>query len=346
MQMMGAANQNLFVSRDEGKFKIVGDGNDSAELGNYALYLVANHRQTEARAMLDWKRDLVHRGGGDDPLEGNLFARFWTSGSESNSIPLAALALTLQKPDSKTPLAPAVTAYAASPGDVDLTLLLACAYANRHDAANTQLYLDKLLAKYPDSITAITMQGTLYDQTRDYTAWRALLDRRLAKRPADHDLLSQAAYEAQSEHDFARARATLQKLIDSGKATDNDFNSIAWLGLFDDHADAKSIEAGQQAVTLSKSGSFADLHTLACLYAAAGKTTEARELLLKAMAVSYVSEPNSEVWFGFGSIYEQFGADDAAIAAYRKVDKPDSTFIGATATWNLAQAHLRSLHAN
>ena len=34
---------------------------------------------------------------------------------------------------------------------------------------------------------------------------------------------------------------------------------------------------------LSNNSSFADLHTLACLYAAQGKTTEAKQVLLQAM---------------------------------------------------------------
>jgi hypothetical protein len=50
------------------------------------------------------------------------------------------------------------------------------------------------------------------------------------------------------------------------------------------------------------------------------------------------------VWFGFGSIYEQYGVNDAAINAYRKVEKPDGP-IGATDTWVLAQIRLKALGA-
>ena len=82
-----------------------------------------------------------------------------------------------------------------------------------------------------------------------------------------------------------------------------EYNDLAWLGLFDDHVDAKSIEAAQQANSLTKSSSFDVIHTLACLYAAQGKTTEARQLLLVGMAAANLAEPNSAVWFGFGSIY-------------------------------------------
>ena len=346
IQALGSANQSLFVSRDEGKLKIVADGTDSAEVGNYALYLAANNRETEARSLLDWKRDLVHRGGGDDPLEGDLFARFWTVGGEpaANSIPIAALALTLKKPNSKAPLDAALAAYAKTPDDMDLTLLLASACANREDQPNAKLYLDKLLAKYPTSITAIRMLGNVYDHTRNFAVWRAMLDTRLAKRPTDHDLLELSATEAQAEPDFPRARMILQKIIDAGKPTANDYNNLAWQGLFDDHVDGKSIEVAQQAVSIGKNA-FNEVHTLALLYGAQGKTAEARQLLLQAMDASFLPEPNPAVWLGFGTIYEQFGDAPAAIAAYKKVIRPETSLVNPTDSYAYAQTRLKALGA-
>jgi tetratricopeptide (TPR) repeat protein len=93
---------------------------------------------------------------------------------------------------------------------------------------------------------------------------------------------------------------------------------------------------------LSKNASFADLHTLACLYAAQGKTTEAKQVLLQAMAAGNLTQPNSAAWYGFGAIYQQYGVTDAAIAAFKKVEKPERT-ISPTDTYVLAQAHLREL---
>jgi hypothetical protein len=55
----------------------------------------------------------------------------------------------------------------------------------------------------------------------------------------------------------------------------------AWSSLFDGKVDAESVRNAQQANMLSQSSSFAELHTLACVYAVQGKTSEARELLLK-----------------------------------------------------------------
>ena len=77
--------------------------------------------------------------------------------------------------------------------------------------------------------------------------------------------------------------------------------------------------------------------------AAQGKTTEAWQLLLDATSAGNQAEPNSSVWFG--RIYEQFGENDAAIAAYRKVTPPDG-LINPIDTYNLAQTRLKSLRAN
>jgi Flp pilus assembly protein TadD len=353
MQSLGAEAQPLFVSRDEGQFKIVASGTDTAEVGNYAFYLLKNNREAEARNLLDWKRSLVHRGGGDDPLEGDLFARFWVEGSSSASqstsqaIQIAAIALTIQKTASQISLEPAIALYKTTPtaNRSDLTLLLACAWLNHKDAAAAKPYISELLEQYPDSITAISLAGQAYAQLKDFAAWSALLNAHLVKRPSDRQLLNQSAFEAESQADFARARKALRLVLDSGKATSNDYNSFAWLALFDNHLDVESIQAGQQANLLSKNSNFADLHTLACLYAVEGKTTEARQLLLDSMAAGNQAEPNSSVWFGFGSIYEQLGEDDAAIAAYRRVTAPEGT-ISPIDTYNLAQASLKRLHSD
>ena len=44
-----------------------------SESGNQVLYLLTAHREKEARSLLDWTRERVHKGGGDDPLAGSIF---------------------------------------------------------------------------------------------------------------------------------------------------------------------------------------------------------------------------------------------------------------------------------
>jgi tetratricopeptide (TPR) repeat protein len=80
MQSIGSKAQSYFVVSEEGKLKIVTEGTSPSEAGNEALYLLNAGRDREARALLDWMRDRVHKGGGDDPLSGPLLPRFWSVG--------------------------------------------------------------------------------------------------------------------------------------------------------------------------------------------------------------------------------------------------------------------------
>jgi tetratricopeptide (TPR) repeat protein len=228
---------------------------------------------------------------------------------------------------------------------LNLGLLLCFGYTTAEDGAALKTVSAEVLAKYPDSYSAIDLAGDADRLLKDWKGWNSMLDAQLARHPDDENLLRMKAHYAGAQGNFALDRATLQKLFDNGKATSNDYNSYGWSALFDGKIDAEVIKNAQQANLLTQNGSFNALHTLACLYAAQGRTTEARDLLLKAMAQKNLTEPDSEVWFGLASIYEQYGVADAAIEAYRKVEKPEGA-IEATSTWLLAQARLKALGGN
>jgi tetratricopeptide (TPR) repeat protein len=132
-------------------------------------------------------------------------------------------------------------------------------------------------------------------------------------------------------------------LQDEGKATATDYNSLAWLSLFDGPVDQDALHAAQQANLLTKSNNFSIMHTLACLYADMGKTEDARQLLLQGMKADAIDTPDSAVWFAFGMIYEQYGLPDAATAAYRKVEKQPDDISAAEDTYVLAQQRLKKL---
>jgi tetratricopeptide (TPR) repeat protein len=91
----------------------------------------------------------------------------------------------------------------------------------------------------------------------------------------------------------------------------------------------------QRAISTDKNSSFNEIHTLACLYADVGKTKEARELLLRAMDVGGLSEPNEAVWLGFGRIAEQYGLNDLALSLYQRVNQAPPSF--PSSNFSLAQ---------
>jgi hypothetical protein len=55
-------------------------------------------------------------------------------------------------------------------------------------------------------------------------------------------------------------------------------------------------------------------------------------------------EPNSEIWFGFGLIAEQYGILDAAQKMFARVEKPKSEY--PASSYALAQQHLASLKSS
>ncbi len=351
VQSLGAQAQQFFVSKEDGAFKVVTEGRDTSEAGYEALYLSHTGKEQEARSLLDWVRDRLHKGGGDDPLAGPLLPRFWTVGDtgDQEAIELAAASLIASSPGAATTLKTLIPkvrdAREKATSDqkrLDLGLLLASILSTVEDGPALKTVSAEILAKYPDSYVAIDLAGTADGLLKDWSDWKQMLDVRLAKHPDDKFLLRYKVKLAEAEGDFALARATEQVLIDKGKASAGDYNNLAWTSLFDGKADVDSIKAAQQGNMLSKNSNFAEMHTLACVYANQGKTTEARELLLRAMTAANLSEPNSEIWFGFGSIYEQYGINDAAIEAYRKVTKPESP-ISPTATYVLAAMRLKAM---
>ena len=129
--------------------------------------------------------------------------------------------------------------------------------------------------------------------------------------------------------------------MDKGQSNSEDLNLYAWFALaLPTPVDQEAIDIAVRATDLSK-GSFAIQHTLGCVYAQAGKTTQARELLLKAMDANHLEKPNSEIWFGFALIAEQYGAADAARKMFARVEKPKTDY--PASSYVLAQQHLANL---
>jgi len=347
LQSLGARPQQFFVSRDDGAYRVVTDGRINSEAGNEVLYLLANNRETEAANLLDFMRDRVHKGGGDDALSGPIFPRFWTIGQSKGSaaMRLAAAALVSSTVAVK-PLLPAIhEAFEKAANDKDresLNLLLALAAWQAEDGPLLRKAAQTLLEANPDSYAAAALVGNADTLLKDFGHWNQMLDSRIAAHPDDEQYLRLKASEANEQSNFTLTRATVQKIIDLGKASANDYNLYAWSALFDHHLDEAVNKAAQQASMLTQNANPSVLHTLACVYAAQGKTAEAVELLQKTMAANNLIEPNSSIWFGYGLIYEQYGVTDAAIDAFRQVERPVGR-IGADDTWVLAVAHLKAL---
>ncbi|MGB7190675.1 MAG: hypothetical protein WBD10_11095, partial [Acidobacteriaceae bacterium] len=355
-QSPGSAARHFYVVREDGAYRIVADKGDFAPVGVAVLHALKRGNLKQARAMLDWKRNLTHREGEDDVLAGALLPRFWTVDSEkpgANSpvaMRLAAISLLAGSMDAKPYLTEIAADRAKATGQrkEDLDLLLAMAADGAEQPAIALPAAKRLIAQEPDSVTALQLAGQAYALRSDSKAWLAMLAPKLARKPKDRKLLEQQALAYELARNYTAARTAEQNVLDTGMAQAADYNGYAWLGLFDNHTGDDALRAAQQSTTQGGTN-FATLHTLACIYAAEGRTTEARQTLQQAMYAGSIAQPDSSVWYALGLIYEQYGADKAALAAYEKVkahEFDDHTYIDPMSTYLLAQQRIKALDAN
>jgi tetratricopeptide (TPR) repeat protein len=202
-----------------------------------------------------------------------------------------------------------------------------------------------LLKDEPESKTAfIDNELALMGMSR-YDEALALADERLKLLENDSDAFEMKMEIEADRGNFAAARGWAQKLADLGKEDAMLLNNETWYALFSGKVEQADIAKAIRATEMQKD-SPAILHTLACLYAEAGNTKDAREVLLRAMDDWNLDEPNDEVWYVLGRIAEQYGEREIAIADYRKMEKPKEVLAIPTSTWRLAQMRLKAMGAD
>jgi tetratricopeptide (TPR) repeat protein len=144
---------------------------------------------------------------------------------------------------------------------------------------------------------------------------------------------------AMHKGDYGASDKYYRQVVDELRPTSGDYNNIAWNALLSGKDLDNALEDARQA--MQRGGGSALLHTLASLYAETGKSLEAREALLKSMDDAGRDEPAPHDWYVLGRIAENYGATDAAVAAYRKVDKPKESVL--SSTWVLADRRLKAI---
>jgi len=281
-----------------------------------------------AKQLLDWAWEEESLRGGDDPLGGPVFPRFWTRGDDPDPshMRLAAVALTVHSFAIRGNLEylQAARNKAADKDRTNLDLALAEAYFKLDEWAQLKQVAGTLLTANPTSDVAFVLMTAACHGLRDWTSWEKAIAARQARLPDDLTALRSSASLASSQADFVHARSILRSAIDNGKGELGDVNNYSWMALFLGNVRSEDVSILEHAMAAKgDNAQFAELHTLACLYATTGKGKEARELLLKAMNTAGYDEPTSEIWLGFASIAQQYGLTDVAITDYRRVEKPN-----------------------
>jgi tetratricopeptide (TPR) repeat protein len=161
---------------------------------------------------------------------------------------------------------------------------------------------------------------------------------RLAATPGDVRALRELVTARLAREDYAGVQAASLQLIDAGRATQGDYNNLAWNGLFTKVTE-ETIEWALKGAGEAGARAPAGLHTLAAVYADAGRTAQAREALLESIRLKGVDEPESHDWYVLGRIAEDYGEIETARGDYARVEKPNIAE-GGGSTYVLAQRRL------
>jgi tetratricopeptide (TPR) repeat protein/transglutaminase-like putative cysteine protease len=173
----------------------------------------------------------------------------------------------------------------------------------------------------------------------------ALVDKAIALRPKDVDLLARRAYVTLEVEGFAKGETWLERAATHADVTENVLNSIAWTRAFHDPTMSRALAMAHRAETLSRDVSPALANTLALVEAEAGNPHRAWTYLQRSHPRLPYEPPIEDDWYVYGRIAEHLGLKDDAIAAYKRVGKqPD--LVGVPTTAEFAERALKRLGAH
>ena len=348
MQVPGGSSSTIFMVKEDGQFKML-DSNDHPN--SIALEMLDRIKAGDlqgAKILLDWMREDSHLEGGDDPLGGPVFPRFWTKGqtADPRKMKLAAASILV---GTKPTVAQGVALLEEMQKDAvterektNILLALTEGYSVQEDFGKLLGVTSELLKQVPESKMAYLENTQALLGLGRFDEAIALADERLKLLDGDSDAMTMKMETEAARGNFTAARGWAQKLADQGKEDANLLNNIAWYSLFTPKVTEADVAAGIKATQLAKDNPHI-LHTLACLYAETGKAKEARDLLLRSMDELNLDTPDDDYWFAFGRIAEQFGEQEIAISDYKKLEKPKHLLEIPTSSYTLAQNRLKVL---
>ena len=332
-----AGSFSFFAVKEDGHYYVRGFGEGNS-VGYAALHFAGVNQLESGRIWLNWAREEVDAGGGDDPLKGSPFASIWPKAkatATADEIRLAAAVLMAEKTagaekdiSEKKAIGVLEELYPQAPNDATKAAIdraLTFAYGRRKDWTKSVAPAQRLVERYPESeiaFLAYTQALSLSGKSADA---ETLAKQRLERLPKDRAALRALAVSASAKRDYEAAERYAQQIIDETAPEREDFNNAAWYGVFTGNLE-RAMENARQATGGEKRGkqTAPSFHTLAVIFAESGKTVEARQALFSSMEQRNHDQPDSNDWYVLGRIAETYGVREAALAAYKRV-QPDNT---------------------
>lgn len=341
LQIPGGKRMSMIVVKEQGQYRILYDGNgrDLSAVGLEVLERAGKGDLEGARVLLDWARDELRLAGGEDPWAGPVLPRIWTRGAPADAatMRLAAAALMAgNRSMARQAVDELGKATASGPPVRDaVSLAVVLGYSTLRDYPKMLEHVEPLATRYPSSARLFQLRIAALNGLDRFADAAALAEKRMADLPDDLDAPRALASNAFAQGHAAEAYERMKRLIDDGRAEAQDYNVTAWWSLFFDRPDGPDIDNGIRA-TQARSD-FATLHTLACLYAEAGKSKEAREVLLQAMDQRGLQDPDDGAAYVLGRLAEQFGEEGIARAYYGRIAESRQKGVGTV--FELAKRH-------
>lgn len=338
----------VYVVKEGGQYKVVGsrelpdgvalEALDRAEAGDLA----------SARVLLDWLREDRHLTEGDDPLSGGPFPRLWTKGSQADALTTKAAAAVLLVADKELagmaiPVLEAVEKSTSSDSvRTSMQMALCLDYDRVGEFEKLEAVSASLLKKYPESALAfrnesyaLRVQGKFKDAER-------IAKERLQRLPGDIDAMRTLVLIAIEEEDYPKAYSRYRDIVEAGNGDWTDLNGMSWIALYIGKVDKSDEEVALKAGQLSQNDTDA-LHTLGCVFTELGKLKEAREVLLQAMDLLNLDQPNDNYLYAFGRLAEKYGEFETARRDYLQITRPKRVLEIHDSTYRLAQMRLAVL---
>lgn len=347
MIVPGSTAMTLFIVRENGQYKVLGDADDAA-IGKEVLARVATGDLLNAKGLLDWLREVVEPAGGDDPLVGPLLPRFWSKSKPPDVDQLRYAAATQLTGKATAGVAVPILEEGLARASISdrpaFLLALDAAYTSQKAYQQRLQAARALYSLAPGSdVAGRVLFYALVDAGQPKEALELAMKLR-AEKPADDECLRLIVRALSALGQWKQSAREYQVLFDAQKATAADYNSLAWAALFrGDLVTEGDIGLAQKAVTDTQRLDANSLHTLAALYAEVGKIAEARETLHAAMDVWALEQPNSACWYVVGRIAEQFGEVESARRAYSRMNPEEDDGRSAVSTRRLAAKRLSAL---
>ena len=340
--------ESVYVVKEDGHYKVLAHSRFPGGIGLEVLDRLAANDQSGAGVLLDWLREDQHLAGGDDPLAGVPFPRFWTKGKESDAAKMrlaAAAILVIADATAERGISILEAADGSVSADTDKTnvaLALVYGYDRLRKYDKGVAVASKLQEQYPESDSAFRWHAFFLRAAGRSGEADAIAQERLRRTPGDVDALRQMEYDAIAREEFAQAHDIAQRIVKDGKGGTSELNGIAWYSLFAGKPSDSDVDAALKAAQLSNNA-WGILHTLGCLYAEVGKLKESREVLVQAMDSANLDDPDSNFWYAFGRVAEQAGERDLALADYKRVTIPPNPVDLPVSSYHLAQIRLKAL---